>query len=549
MTGIKKLILLALFLFLIPSVLKAQTESAIDSVFLAWDDISVPGGSVSIIKDGQPVFTKGYGSADLEHDIANAPNTVFYIGSVSKQFVTFCILLLEEQGKLNLDDDIHKYFPDFPDYGAPLTVRNFIHHTSGVRDYLTLMALKNRNYLDHATEEEVYNLIKQQEMLNFTPGEQYLYSNSCYFMLALIVEKASGKSIRAFAQEEIFETLGMKSSLFYDDNRDLIKNKAFSYQKTSDGWDNLINRFDLVGSGGVYSTVEDLFLWDQNFFNNKLGKGGQAIIDKMHEDGLLNNGESSGYAFAIVNGSYKGLKTVSHSGSLAGYRAVQLRFPEQQFTVTILANRNDASPTSKAYKIADLYLSEYFAAEEQKQETKTVAPKMKKLSAKKMQVYAGHYWNDRVGFKVEASVEEKMLKLSDRSGDYFLYPISNTEFVGQDDSNLKASFTRQDDGRFELTLVDRQTYKLNSFAPVIYTSEQLRDFTGSWYAKELDFTYNIKLEEGELRLYLGSIEDDKLEVVKSNTFRAGRLILSYTDDHKSFKVQAGRVRDLEFVKR
>ena len=527
----------------------SQTEAEIDQVFLDWQDITVPGGSIGIIKDGEQIFAKGYGSADLEHDIANAANTVFYIGSVSKQFVTFSILLLEEQGKLSLDDDIHIYFPDFPDYGAPLTVRNFIHHTSGVRDYLTLMALKNRNYLDHATEEEVYNLIKLQESLNFTPGEQYLYSNSCYFMLALIVQKASGKSLREFAQEEIFAPLGMKNSLFYDDNRDLIKNKAFSYQKTKDGWYNLINRFDLVGSGGVYSTVEDLYLWDQNFYDNKLGKGGQEIIEKMHEEGLLNSGESSGYAFAIVNGMYKGLRTVSHGGSLAGYRSVQLRFPDQQFTVTILANRNDASPTTKAYQIADLYLSEYFAAEEKTPEKKTITPKAKKLSAKKLQAFAGHYWNDRVGFKMEVSVVDDLLELSDRSGDYLFYPISATEFIGKEDNNLKASFAPGGDGRFALTLVDRQTYKLNSFEPVDYTEEQLNHFTGSWYAKELDFTYNIKLEEGGLRLYLGSIEDDNLEVIKANTFRAGRLILSFADDQKSFKVQAGRVRDLKFVKR
>jgi CubicO group peptidase (beta-lactamase class C family) len=236
------------------------------------------------------VYANGYGLADLEHDVKITPSTVFYIGSVSKQFVTFCILLLEEQGKLNLDDPIQKYFPDFPVYESPLTIRHFIHHTSGVRDYLTLMDLKGRSYLDHITVDEVYELIKRQSTLNFKPGEQYLYSNSCYFMLALIVEKVSGEPIRKFAATNIFEPLGMNHTQFYDDNTNIIKNRAFSYAKDETkkvGFDNLIMRFDLVGSGGVYSTIEDLYLWDQNFYHNKLGKGGQAIITKMHQDGIL----------------------------------------------------------------------------------------------------------------------------------------------------------------------------------------------------------------------------------------------------------------------
>ena len=538
---------LLLFLF-VPGLLWGQTEAEIDSVFSEWNSITVPGGSVSIIKDGQQVFARGYGSADLEHDIGNAPGTVFYIGSVSKQFVTFCILLLEEQGKLGLDDDIHEYFPDFPDYGVPLTIRNFIHHTSGVRDYLTLMALKNRSYLDHITIEEVYNLLKQQQELNFTPGDQYLYSNSCYFMLAQVVEKASGKTIREFAREEIFEPLGMNNSLFYDNNRDLIKNRAFSYQKTSAGWANLVNRFDLVGSGGVYSTVEDLFLWDQNFYHNKLGKGGQAIIEKMHQEGMLNNGESSGYAFAIVNGKYKGLRTVSHSGSLAGYRAVQLRFPDQQFTVTILANRSDASPTSKAYKLADLYLKDQLV-EETRETVEQKDYKVKKLSEKKMQVFAGHYWNERVGFRVEVSVQDNLLKLTDRSGEYFLRPISNTEFIGRDDRQMKASFTRQSDGNYELTFVDRGTFLLKPFDPVNHTQQQLASFAGSFYSPELDFTYNIRTEKDGLKLYLGSVEDEFLEVVKPNTFRAGRLIIAFNEDGSLFKIKAGRVRDMIFMRK
>ena len=350
------------FCFCTHSVAQFSESETIDKIFADWDKAETPGCALGIVQDGELVYSKGYGIADLEHDLPIQANSVFYIGSVSKQFVTFCILLLEEQGKLDLDDRIQKYLPDFPEYEAPLTIRNFIHHTSGIRDYLTLMSLKGRSYLDNLEVNEVYELIKSQKELNFPPGERYLYSNSCYFMLAMIIEKAAGRSIREFAQAEIFGPLGMKSTLFYDNNTDLIKNRVFSYEPKAngEGFNNLIMRFDLVGSGGVYSSIEDLLLWDQNFYNNKLGKGGQAIIEKMHTEGLLNSGESSGYAFALNNGTYKGLRTVSHGGALAGYRAQLMRFPDQNFSVIILANRGDANPTQLSYQVADVLLKDQF---------------------------------------------------------------------------------------------------------------------------------------------------------------------------------------------
>jgi CubicO group peptidase (beta-lactamase class C family) len=183
--------------------------------------------------------------------------------------------------------------------------------------------------------------------------------------------------IRKFAATNIFEPLGMNHTQFYDDNTNIIKNRAFSYAKDETkkiGFDNLIMRFDLVGSGGVYSTIEDLYLWDQNFYHNKLGKGGQAIITKMHQDGILNDGKSAGYAFALENGTYKGLKTVSHSGALAGISAQLVRFPEQQFSVIILANRDDADPIRKSYQVADVFLKDKLIEPESKNRSRKSEP-------------------------------------------------------------------------------------------------------------------------------------------------------------------------------
>ncbi len=398
-----------------------EENAAVDSIFTEWDKPDVPGCALGIIKNGELIYAKGYGIGDLEHDIALMPSSVFYLGSVSKQFVTFSILLLEEEGKLNLDDKIQKFLPDFPVYESPLTIRHFIHHTSGVRDYLTLMYLMGRNYLDHIEDDEVFELIKRQSSLNFSPGEQYLYSNSCYFMLAMIVEKAAGQSIKEFAGENIFKPLGMNNTMFYDDNTDIIKNRVFSYAKEADEdkFNNLIMRFDLVGSGGVYSCIEDLFLWDQNFFNNKLGKGGPEIIQKMHEEGLLNNGESSDYAFALDIGTYNGLKTVSHGGSLAGYRAQLLRFPDQQFSVIILANRSDANPSEMAFQIADIFLQDEYIKEDEVEEIKPEISKSARedeevdldISGNILEECAGNYYSKELNTTYKLFVENGVLKV------------------------------------------------------------------------------------------------------------------------------------------
>jgi CubicO group peptidase (beta-lactamase class C family) len=384
------------------------------------------------------------------------PTSVFYLGSVSKQLVTFSILLLEEQGKLDLDDPIQKFLPDFPMYDSPLTIRHFIHHTSGVRDYLTLMYLSGRNYLDHIEENEVYELIKRQKALNFAPGEQYLYSNSCYFMLAMIVEKAAGQSLKEFAHQNIFHPLEMHNTLFYDDNTDLIKNRVFSYAKVpeEDKFNNLIMRFDLVGSGGVYSSIEDLFKWDQNFYNNKLGKGGPEIIQKMHEEGLLNNGESSGYAFALSMGTYKGLKTVSHGGSLAGYRAQLMRFPAQQFSVIILSNRSDANPSDKAFQIADIFLQDDYIKEDFVEEIKPGLSESVSEEANidldesciSLEEYTGNYYSIELKSSYQLFLDNECLKV--KIGNYepmVLDPLARDKFEVEQEGAL-FQFRRNEKG-------------------------------------------------------------------------------------------------------
>lgn len=541
----------------------AQINSAdqvrIDSLFEQWNNKDSPGAAIGIIENGKLIYTRGYGMADLEHDIPITASSVFYLGSVSKQFVTMCILLLEEQGKLNLDDEIQLYLPDFPKYQAPLTIRHFIHHTSGVRDNLTLWELAGNDLLDHIDDDAIYQLIKRQKILNFTPGDKYLYSNSCYFMLAMIVEKASDLPIKEFADKNIFIPLGMKNSHFHDNHYHIIKNRVFSYSRVDGGYNNLIMRFDLVGSGGLYSNINDLFLWDQNFYDNKLGKRKAQLVQKMHEEGILNSGESSHYAFGIRNGTYRGLKTVSHGGSLAGYRTYLLRFPEQNFSVIILANVSDFNRSSSAYGVADILLKNEFKNEmavETKGEQISVTPV--KLTTEKLEKFCASYWNYEQSYSRKIYLKNDTLRHSrSDNNENQLLPISKNEFkmLGVE-VDIKVKFVNNDNNQQTMLVTIDDGKPINSIAykPVSYSIDELKNFVGAYYSDELNSSYDLRIKDDALLLYVNGKEISALKPVMKNlfinsdfgtfTFKEGS-----TGNIAAVSLDAGRVRNLNFIRK
>ena len=534
-----------------------KESQAIDSLFIDWNKPDVPGCAIGIIKDGKLIYSSGYGIGDLEHDVEITPSSVFYIGSVSKQFVAFSILLLEEQGKLSLDDRIQKFLPDFPEYQSPLTIRHFIHHTSGVRDYLTLMYLQGRDYLDNTDVDEVYDLIIRQKELNFTPGEKFLYSNSCYFMLAMIVEKASGQSLKMFAQEHIFGPLGMNNSIFYDDNTDLIKNRVFSYMKSGeDGFLNLIMRFDLVGSGGVYTNVEDLFLWDQNFYNNKLGKGGQEIIQKMHVEGLLNNGESCGYAFGLNNGTYKGLKTVSHGGALAGYRAQLIRFPDEKFSVIMLANRGDANPTAKSFQMADMFLQEKFKNENEDNTIGKVRGNNTNESIEFTLTQLSGNYEIQPGVVLEINIMNDALQVLQgwNKSSYSIINTAKNTYEIPDNPSIQFVFSvLKDDFTQILTVIqDGNETTCKRIDKIDFSPLSLEDYTGDFYCYELDATYLLFQEDGILKLKIANYDVQELDAYDIDTFTTENGLVHFRRLDgiiEGFELDAGRVTNLKFDKK
>ena len=337
----------------------AQSPGQIDALFARYNERGSPGCALGVVKNGQFVYQKGYGSANLDYGLPNGPEMVYYVGSVSKQFTAAAIALLALDGRIALDDPVSKYIPEVAHLPA-MTVRQLVHHTAGVRDIYVLMALAGIRMEDVFPENQAIALIARQKELNFAPGTDYLYSNSGYLLLAQIVKRVSGKSLREFADQRIFKPLGMNNTHFHDEPYHIFPNRVLSYSPVPGGGHRIsyLLNFDKTGAGGLYTTLADLLRWDRNFYDNKLGKG---FLDLMHTRAVQSNGDTLAYAFGLQIGAYRGQKTVRHSGSLMGFQADLVRFPEQRFTVMALCNGNDITPTQLTNQIADLYLADLLA--------------------------------------------------------------------------------------------------------------------------------------------------------------------------------------------
>ncbi|MBA3872970.1 MAG: beta-lactamase family protein, partial [Anaerolineae bacterium] len=335
----------------------SEITDKVDAIFAQWDKSNTPGCALAVVQDGDIIYSRGYGMANLDYDLAIRPDSVFHIASISKEFVAFSIALLAQDGKLSVDDDIRKYLSEMPDYGEPLTIRQLAHHTSGLRDQWDLLSMAGWRENDLKTNADVLYLAARQKELNFKPNDEYLYSNTGYTLLGIIVERISGQSLRKFTTERIFKPLGMKSTHFHDDFEMIVKNRAYGYApRPQGGYRISIPLFDTVGASSLFTTVEDLVLWEENFYHKQVG--GEAVIELMLKPGVLNSGKAIDYAFGLRVAPYRGLKTFGHSGADAGYRSDFICFPDQRFAVIIFCNLATMNPAVLGKKVADLYLAD-----------------------------------------------------------------------------------------------------------------------------------------------------------------------------------------------
>src|SRR6266403_1333057 len=415
------------------------------------------------------VYSKGYGLANLEQNVPITPQSVFDIGSTSKQFTAASILLLEKQGKLSINDEVRKYIPELPDYGQKVTILHLLNHTSGLRDYLTLMDLAGIHIGSVTTDEDALEIISRQKALNFAPGSDWLYSNTGFFLLSMIVKRVSGKTLREFAAENIFMPLEMTHTQFRDDHTSLVANRALAYDPKENGVGFRLNvsYFEQTGDGAVHTSVEDLLKWDENFYGGEVG--GKDFLAEIQEQGKLNNGKVLDYAKGLFIQDYRGLHTVSHGGAWGGYRAELLRFPGKHFSVACLCNLGNARPSNRAQRVADIYLAGVMRPKEEKKKESEEDERQKveiRLAEEQVREYRGDYSSDelRVSYRLEAAEGKLKLAIGLPSGAFGSLGNSPQDYLratGTDafqfgDTGIAIHFQRNAEHR------DRKSTRLNS---------------------------------------------------------------------------------------
>lgn len=545
-------IVIAIFVF--SWAIADEKTDKVDKLFAQWDSTSSPGAALAIIKDGEIFYERGYGVADLERNIIMTANSIFDIGSCSKQFTAACVALLAQEGKISLDDDVRKFIPEMPRYERPITVRHLIHHTSGIRDYIELLSLAGYTVNgDCPTIEETIEMVARQKRLNFLPGEEWLYSNSGYFLLSTIVERVSGKSLNDFAQERIFMPLGMRNTHFHDNHTLIVKNRAIGYSPAKNGFTIEMSNWEHTGDGALLTTVEDLFLWDQAFYNNRLGK---ELMDLLQTPGALKSGKKLDYAFGLRVGEYRGLKTIGHSGSWAGYKAGMIRFPEQNFSVICLSNLSTMNPSSLCMKIADIYLADQLKEEPLKRPKEKIIPV--KLAKEELEDKAGNYQDKKLGTWVTVSVKDEKLKINISGQEFLLSPASQTSFQALDEPvDISLDFAPEIKGKpreAKLTMRGGEAISLIKAAQIgALTPAQLKEYSGDYKSDELGVIYKVVIKEGALFFKYRNSPKEGLKAMAPDQFTLrGRNIdffRSKKDRIAGFRLTVGRAANIEFIKR
>jgi CubicO group peptidase (beta-lactamase class C family) len=531
----------------------AQQEE-VDKIFAEWDKPDTPGCALAVIKDGRIVYKKGYGIANLDYNIPITPQTVFDIGSTSKQFTAGSIALLALEGTISLDDDIRMYIPELPEYDQPITIRHLIHHTSGVRDYGTLWELAGMEDHNVYTLKDIVDMCAQQNSLNFSPGDEHLYSNSGYILLAAIVERVCGVTLGEYAKKHIFEPLGMKNTCVYEDRTAIIKNRATGYSKNQKGQYSIDHYFNFAmgGDGQVLTTVEDLFLWDQNFYDPKVG--GQEFLDLIHTRGVLNSGEELDYAFGLGHGEYRGVKTVSHGGAWGGFRAQLIRIPEHKFSVAVLSNLGTVNPSALANKVIDIYLADSLQPKKEKAGGKTPREKPFSVDTKVFDLYEGKY-------QLEIGLMFKILKENNRlwvevegQPKLELQPLSETRYY-LEMVEAEVTFVKDDSGKVKEMIFHQgeQDIKGKKIKASALTPEQMKDYEGEYHCAELRVTYKLFLDQGKLYAQIGKKDRTELNVMEEDSF-AGSMFTGQFERNMEgqiigFSLDAGRVKNLKFMKK
>ena len=536
----------------------------VDKIFERYTVPGSPGCAVAVVQDGEITYKQGYGLANLELEVPILPSTVFNIGSMAKQFTAFAIALLEEEGRLSLDDDMRSYLPEMHDYGEAVTIRHLIHHTSGLRgSFPELLALAEWRDTDTTTTADLFWLLKAQRELNFRPGDEHLYVNSNYVLLTLICERVSGQSFAAFCQERLFDPLGMTNSFINDSCFKLIPGRADGYYEDDQGaWVNAPLVDSVVGPTNVYTTVEDLARWDENFYTGQVG--GLSVVQRMHQPGRLNDGSELDYAFGLMVGpahQHRSWQVVEHGGSQGGYGAWMVRFPELHLSVAVLFNLFLWAMRDHAIRVADLFLEDHASGHPLPEKTPT-QPQVAKavdLDTEQLEARAGTYYDAQRGALRHVTCTEGQLQYQG----LVLVPTSEMRFYFQDMPDTDVEFdpaTEQAPARMRVITASGD-YFYERVEAVSPTQDELAQYAGRYYSLELDITWTLVAGDDHLVAKRRKYGDSKLTPLFADAFNDDWLplmgypttyLVVFDRDAKrevtGLRVTGTRVRNLRFVR-
>lgn len=411
----------------------SDTIRRIDQLFSQYHN-AMPGVAVAIARDGQTIYSKAYGLAEMEHLVPNTTETIFEAGSVSKQFTAAAILLLIQDGKMSVNDDVRKYVPELPQYDAPITIRHLLSHTSGLKDWGALYGLTGWPRTTRVyTQELSWDIVFRQKSLNFTPGSQYSYSNSNYVLLVLITERVSGKRFADFTRERLFEPLGMMDTRWRDNHRDIITRRAVAYSGSEGRFLQNMPTENVHGPGGLLTTTADLLRWNQLLETPEIFNSETALL--RLEPGLLNSGRSSDYAAGLMIGELNGFAEISHSGSTGGYRAWLAYYPDKKLSVAILSNHASFNPTGVGREVAEVFLGTPV-----RQQRTTLQPTRAEpyTVTTDLNQYTGSYYSEDVDVIYRLELRDNGLWVYRKAGDNFrLTATGYDEFVAGGNGTFK----------------------------------------------------------------------------------------------------------------
>ncbi len=524
-----------------------QASRAVDQLFAEWDRSDSPGAAVVVTSGEDIVHRRGYGCAQLEYGIPITPSTIFHVASVSKQFTAFAVATLADEGQISLDDDIRKYFPEIFDFGPTITLRHLAHHTSGMRDQWELLRLAGWRMDDVITTEHILKTTEHQRELNFTPGDEHLYSNTGYTLLAEMVARVTGMSLRDYAHTHIFAPLGMDSTHFHHDHEEIVRNRAYSYApRPEGGFKKSVLSYANVGATSLFTTVEDLARWMFNFDSREVG--GPRVLKQMHTRFVLNGGKTIPYAFGLVFSEHRGAQVIGHSGSDAGFRSYCARFPAHGLGIAILSNLSSFNPQMMALEIAGLYLGDRLEAEEK-------PPAAEPPDEADLDDFGGRYLMGPFGL-IEIARDNQHLVLN-RTGQPSrrLTPEGGLRFRIEGQAQTM-QFDRDDDGRVTSFSILPPGYTMTAqrFEPRQVSCEQLAALAGQYHSDELGTVYSMTPAEDGLLMQHRRHQDVTLAAIEEDVFqslsgRTGKIrFLREEGEVTGFLLTGGRVRNLRFDK-